>query len=115
MSYNEKSPIEISNLKTLAEAVKTSLDVLSARMDAQVIASTDAGADYVSEVVDGRVDALGNIHGSLGANIRAGQQERQESEFMIQLQLQELSEAVLKLSAMFFGMNETLRGLKQEE
>ena len=115
MSYNESHTIEISHLKTVSEAVKTALDVISARMDAQVTATTEADADYAAEVVDGRVDALGHIHGSLGANIRAGQQERQESEFMIQQQLQELSEAVLKLSVMFFGMNEKLLERKQEE
>ena len=41
--------------------------------------------------------------------------ERRDGEFMIQLQLQELSEAVLRLSVMVWNIREELRNLTQEE
>ena len=179
MPYNEKHLIEISLFKTLSEAVRAELDDLSdtseslttqlqtleARYDVNVTASTDSDADYAAEVVDARVDTLGNSHASLGANIREGQRnlslaietleetqntlqyeydtlsasrvddvvgmvsnnerrkeeisieasERRDGEFMIQLQLQELSEAVLRLSVMVWNIREELRNLTQEE
>ena len=157
MPYNEAHFTEILHLKVLSESVRaelddlldvnktlsTQLETLEARYDANVTASTDADADYAAEVVDARVDALGNPYASLGANIRAGQQElsdaiatleetqgtlvsndeqqkeeisneaseRRDDEFMVDIQLQELSEAVLRLSVMVWDIREKLRGL----
>ena len=161
MPYNEKHLIEISLFKTLSEAVRAELDDLSdtseslttqlqtleARYDVNVTASTDSDADYAAEVVDARVDTWGNLYASLGANIRAVQQdlsdaigglnesqsslandnkcrkeeisnevkERLESEFMVQLQLQALSEAILKQSVMLAETRNALREITKEE
>ena len=161
MPYNEKHLIEISLFKTLSEAVRAELDDLSdtseslttqlqtleARYDVNVTASTDSDADYAAEVVDARVDTWANEHASLGANIRAVQQdlsdaigglnesqsslandnkcrkeeisnevkERLESEFMVQLQLQALSEAILKQSVMLAETRNALREITKEE
>ena len=41
--------------------------------------------------------------------------ERRDSEFMVELQLQKLSEAVLRLSEMIWYIREKLRKLTQEE
>ena len=80
MAYQENSLTTVGHLKKIAGKNKDEADaltlaqaVLSARMDAQVMASTDGDADYASEVVDGRIDTWGNIQGSLGVNVRSGQ------------------------------------------
>ena len=89
MPYDEAHLIEIVHLKLLSEAVKEELNdllaasetlniqlqTLSNRYDANVKASTDSDADYAAELVDARVDAWAEEHGSLGANIRDGQQK----------------------------------------
>ena len=157
MPYNDAHVTELAHLKVFSGAVRAELDdllneskslstqlqTLEVRYDANVIASTDSDADYAAEVVDARVDAWGNSHTSLGANIRAGQQdlsdaiatlegtqgtlvsndeqqkeeisneasERRDDEFMVDIQLQELSEAVLRLSVMVWDIREKLRGL----
>ena len=157
MPYNDAHVTELAHLKVFSGAVRAELDdllneskslstqlqTLEVRYDANVIASTDSDADYAAEVVDARVDAWGNSHTNLGANIRAGQQdlsdaiatlegtqgtlvsndeqqkeeisneasERRDDEFMVDIQLQELSEAVLRLSVMVWDIREKLRGL----
>ena len=81
MAYVENSLTTVEQLKNLAEINKGEIDdltlaqeVLDARMEAQVTASTDSDADYAAEVVDGRVDMWAITHASLGSNIRGGQQ-----------------------------------------
>ena len=81
MAYDENSITTVGQLKNLAEKNKAEIDtltlaqeVLDARMDAQVTASTDSDADYAAEVVDARVDIWANNHDSLGTNVRDGQQ-----------------------------------------
>lgn len=46
------------------------METIEARQDANVSASTDSDADYAAEVVDMRVDELGNTHGSAGDAMR---------------------------------------------
>ena len=81
MTYGEENITTVGQLKNLAKKNKAKIDtltlaqeVLDARMDAQVTASTDADADFAAEVVDARVDIWANTHDSLGANVRDGQQ-----------------------------------------
>ena len=124
MSYNLTHVALVSHLKKLAQltidsvnSLNTKIQTLSARYDANVKASTDSSADYAAEVVDARVDTWGGEHGSLGANIRDGQQseklERLESDGTLQTQLQTLSEAVLKQAVMIAEIRETLQELKK--
>ena len=106
MAYVDDNLTTVGQLKKLAEKHKSDTDtltlaqeVLDARMDAQVTASTDADADYAAEVVDGRVDIWANTYDSLGANIRDGQQRitqglRQVQESH-QAQIDDLAEALL--------------------
>ncbi|MCC8102129.1 MAG: hypothetical protein LIP11_07665 [Clostridiales bacterium] len=54
------------NREAMDDAVKT----LTARLDANVTASTDGDADYAAEVVDARVDADGLAFDSLGDAVR---------------------------------------------
>lgn len=119
MSYNENHATLVSHLKQLAQrtinavnSLNTKIQTLSARYDANVKASTDSSADYAAEVVDARVDTWGGEHGSLGANIRDGQQseklERLESDNTLQTQLQTLSEAVLNQAVMIAEIRKTL-------
>ena len=63
----------VEQIRKLGRLLKTADEVLSARIDAQVTATTDSDADYAAEVADGRTDAWGNVQGSLGSNIRDGQ------------------------------------------
>lgn len=161
---------ELEHLKQLAEIIKPKIDdlnetylalrtqiqTLAARQDADITAATED-----SEVIDARVDAWGNEHGSLGTNIREGQlrleeaindgqagtqeqiqelaetringlleevdaQERRrqeisheaetrlESDSSLQTQIQELSEADLRMAVMVSEIRETLRKLKEE-
>lgn len=72
---------------------KQAEDVLSARIDAQVTASTDSNADYAAEVADARVDELGNLHGSAGTCFRDGMERMQQ-------QVQMLSETCLEMLSM---------------
>lgn len=106
MAYSESSITTVGQLKILAEQHKSDIDtltlaqeVLEARMDAQVTASTDADADYAAEVVDGRVDIWANTHDSLGSNIRDGQQRLtqglQQVQESHQTQIDDLAEALL--------------------
>ena len=64
----------VKQIQKLARRTKTADEVLNARIDAQVTASTDSDADYAAEVVDARADVWGNVQGSLGSNIRGGQE-----------------------------------------
>lgn len=52
-------------------AIETRMANIETRQDANVRASTDASADYATEVVDARVDADSATHASLGAHLRA--------------------------------------------
>ncbi|MBQ2617092.1 MAG: hypothetical protein IJF90_09545 [Synergistaceae bacterium] len=87
----------VAQLHVVMAFVKQLLKALEARIDIQVTATTEPDADYAAEVLDGRVDIWANEHGSIGANIRDGQQRVtlglravQESH---QEQLDELAEA----------------------
>ena len=106
MAYDENSITTVGQLKNLAEKNKAEIDtlalaqeVLDARMDAQVTASTDSDADYAAEVVDARVDIWANNHDSLGANVRDGQQRiahgLQQVQESHQAQIDALAEALL--------------------
>ena len=64
----------VKQIQKLARRTKTAEEVLSARIDVQVTASTDSDADYAAEVADARADVWGNVQGSLGSNIRSGQE-----------------------------------------
>lgn len=85
--------------------------VLSARIDAQVKASTDSDADYAAEVVDGRVDIWGHEHGSLGANIREGQMRISVNQKILQGQINSLAEAVLETLAIISENRERQGGI----
>ena len=122
MAYDKTSLTTVGQLKKSAERNKTTIDklklaqeVLSARMDAQVTATTEPDADYAAEVVDGRIDTWGNEHASLGANIRDGQarisqglQKVQESH---QRQINQLAEASIEEAT---GVAETLETRRLE-
>lgn len=147
---------ELDTLTSLERTLRTQLLALEARQDADVTAATED-----SEVIDARIDAWGNEHGSLGTNIRAGQsrlieeidalsaslqgqiqklsevrieglledvgsnerrrqeilsesESRRESDSWLQTQIQQLSEAGLKMSVMLAEIREALRKMKEE-
>ncbi|MBQ7544939.1 MAG: hypothetical protein IJT02_08350 [Synergistaceae bacterium] len=74
MAWYEYILPTVKQIQKLARRNKTAEEVLSSRIDAQVTASTDSDADYAAEVADARVDVWGNVQGSLGSNIRGGQE-----------------------------------------
>ncbi|MBQ7594172.1 MAG: hypothetical protein IJU48_07450 [Synergistaceae bacterium] len=128
MAYQENSLTTVGHLKKIAGKNKDEADaltlaqaVLSARMDAQVMASTDGDADYASEVVDGRIDTWGNIQGSLGVNVRSGQNRLQEAlnvaQILLQAEIEAVSEARLENTLNIAEANETRRRelAKEEE
>lgn len=110
MPYNEAHLALTEHLKILAECTKAQLDeltefditlrtaiqTLEARYDANVKASTDTDADYAAEVADARTDSWGNAYEALGANIRKGQQRLAEliesTQKAFQNQIDDLSE-----------------------
>lgn len=113
----------VKQIQTLAQLQKTADEVLSSRIDIQVKASTDSDADYAAEVADGRVDAWGETHGSLGTNIRDGQLRlslalsseevhRLADNASLQGQINSLSEAVLEILAIISENREELGGNK---
>lgn len=110
----------VKQIQDLAQLHKNAEDVLNARVDVQITASTDSNADYAAEVADGRVDTWGNTHGSLGANIRAGQlrqnlalksetSHRLEETRNLQEQVNRLAEAVLETLAIISETREKER------
>ena len=146
----------LDTLNTFALGLRTQLQTLEARQDADI-----TGATEDSEVIDARVDSWGNEHASLGTNIRNGQirlseaiealsaslqaqmqelsevriegllddagaherrkqeilqeaENRSESDSLLQTQIQQLSEASLRMSVMLSEIQETLRELKEE-
>lgn len=124
MSYHDNSTTTVGQLKKVYAKNKTAQKVLSSRMDAQITASTDTDADYAAEVADGRVDAWGNAQASLGTNIRSGQnrltelltlmqseeaKNRINDEDLLQKQINELSYAVLTLTATISEIRERER------
>lgn len=52
-------------------AMNEAVEQMTARLDANVSASTDADADYAAEVADARVDEEGTAHENLGNAIRS--------------------------------------------
>lgn len=52
-------------------AMNEAVDQMTARLDANVSASTDTDADYAAEVVDARVDEEGTVHASAGTAMRS--------------------------------------------
>ncbi len=112
-SFSNNNTPSVAQLHSIVAFIKSLLEALEARIDIQVTATTEPDADYAAEVLDGRVDALGNEHGSLGANIREGQRRLtlglravQQSH---QEQIDSLSNAVLGLSATLAETLETRR------
>lgn len=105
-ALKQLAAITISELNTLTlkeRSLRTQLQTLEARQDADITAATED-----SEVIDGRVDAWGNEHGSLGTNIRAGQ-----SRFVellegltenLQAQIQDLAE--VRIEGILAGISE---------
>ena len=51
--------------------LESRMELIEARQEANVHASTDADADYAAEVVDARVDGTGKVQSTLGAHLRA--------------------------------------------
>ena len=51
--------------------LESRMELIEARQEANVHASTDASADYAAEVVDARVGADGTTYASLGASVRS--------------------------------------------
>lgn len=84
----------VEQIRKLGRLLKTADEVLSSRIDAQVTASTDSDADYAAEVVDGRADVWGNVCGSLGSNIRGGQNRLSLALELLQAVLQEQIDAL---------------------
>ena len=105
MPYGTEHLIRLEALKELAERTKSGLDTLSsferalrtqiqtleARQDADITTATED-----SEIIDARVDSWGNEHASLGTNIRSGQirlsEAVEELSASLRAQVQELSE-----------------------
>ena len=118
-SFSNNNTPSVAQLHSVVAFIKSLLEELEARIDIQVTATTEPDADYAAEVLDGRVDSLGNEHGSLGANIREGQRRLtlglravQQSH---QEQIDSLSNAVLGLSATLAETLETRRLVTQKE
>ena len=170
MPYETEHLIRLEALQALAEITKSGLDTLTAlertlrtqiqaieaRQDADITAATED-----SEIIDGRIDAWGSEHGSLGTNIRQGQlrlieeldvltanlqaqiqklsevrieglledvgaserrrqeissetDSRRESDSWLQIQIQQLSEAELRMSVVLANIREALRTMKEE-
>ncbi len=51
-------------------AMNEAVEQMTARLDANISASTDADADYAAEVVDARVDGKGTVYPNLGEALR---------------------------------------------
>ncbi len=113
MAYDAQHVALTEHIKTVAAGIRTELQVLSARYDANVKASTDSDADYAAEVADARVDTWGNEQASLGANIREGQKRISNSLLLaqeaLQSQVDEVAEAILKQAIMLAEVKELLR------
>ena len=113
MAYNTQHVTLTEHIKTAATAIRTDIQTLSARYDANVKASTDSDADYAAEVADGRVDTWGNEQSCLGANIREGQKRISNSlilaQEVLQEQLDDVSQAILKQAVMLSEIKELLR------
>ena len=111
----------VKQIQKLARRNKTADEVLSARIDAQVTASTDSDADYAAEVADARADAWGTVQGSLGSNIRGGQERLSDAlELVLTLlqgQIDTLSETRIRNTLDIAAEAETRRRVlaKEEE
>ena len=85
---------ELDTLSALNISLRTQIQTLSARYDADITESTED-----SEVIDARIDSWANEHASLGANIRNGQSRLNDAinelSTILQAQIQELSEVRL--------------------
>ncbi|MCD7751004.1 MAG: hypothetical protein LUI10_04590 [Lachnospiraceae bacterium] len=68
--YSEQIAEAEAAMNESREAMDNAVSVLTARLDANVAASTDSDNDYAAEVIDARIDELGNTYTSLGAAIR---------------------------------------------
>ena len=73
-SYVNNNAPSVTQLHSVLAFIKQLLEALETRIDIQVTATTEPDSDYAAEVLDGRVDIWANEHGSIGANIRDGQQ-----------------------------------------
>jgi len=60
----------VSAMKKTEAKMDDSVDMLTKRLDANVTARTDKNADYAAELVDSRVDYMGQIHENVGTAIR---------------------------------------------
>ena len=103
----------VEQIRKLGRLLKLADEVLSARIDAQVTASTDSDADYAAEVADGRADAWGNVQGSLGSNIRDGQNRLSMAiellQTLLQGQIDALAESRMENSLNIADANEVRR------
>ena len=103
----------VEQIRKLGRLLKLADEVLSARIDAQVTASTDSDADYAAEVADGRADAWGNVQGSLGSNIRDGQNRLSMAiellQTLLQGQIDALAESRMENSLNIADANELRR------
>ena len=98
----------LTQIKKSSQRHKLAEDVLNARIDAQVTASTDN-----NEVIDARVDSWGNTFASLGSNIRDGQIRLSLNlellQSLFQAQIDALAEARLVNSLNIADSNEIRR------
>lgn len=68
MDTNVKNAV--STMQKTEAKMDDSVDMLTKRLDANVTARTDKNADYAAELVDSRVDYMGQIHENVGTAIR---------------------------------------------
>ena len=91
MPYVTEHLTRLEHFKIFAVSVRTLIQALEARQDSDVTAATED-----SEIIDARVDAWGNIQGSLGSNIRGGQsrliEALRQAQSLLQEQIDALSE-----------------------
>ena len=103
----------VKQIEDLAQKLQQADAVLHARINAQISASSTSGADYDAEIADARADSYGNLHNSLGENIRDGQSRAANSlsisQEILQAQINEVAEAVLKQAIMLNEVKELLR------
>ena len=104
----------VKQIEDLAQRLRQADAVLHARIDAQLSAlTTDSQADYDAEIADARADSYGNLHNSLGENIRDGQSrvanELSISQDVLQAQINEVAEAILKQAIMLKEVKELLQ------
>lgn len=79
--YSQQIADAERHLTETTENVRSRMDGLEARINANVTASTESSADYAAEVVDARVDESGKEHGSLGDYLRSVEKGKADKVF----------------------------------